>query len=80
MKLQGVVKFMNATFGQKKDGGEWRRIKLLDEDGEEFFVAFVDEEIYASVQGLPKKTPVQLTLDLVPGQKYFSVVAIEPVD
>lgn len=80
MKLQGVVKFINVVAGQKKDGGEWRRIKFLDEDGEEFFVAFVDEEAYESVQGLPKKTPVQLTLDLVPGQKYFSVVGIEPVN
>lgn len=80
MKLQGIAQFINAVAGQKKDGGAWYRIKFLDDDGEEFFVAFVEEDTFRSVQGLPKKTPVQLTLDLVPGQKYFSVDGIETLD
>lgn len=76
MKLTGESMFVSARAGQK-NGKEWHMLKFLDEDAEEFFTAFVDETLFGQFQTLPKHTPVLLTLNLVPGQKYFSLESVE---
>ena len=76
MKLTGESMFVSARAG-KKNGKEWHMLKFLDEDAEEFFTAFVDETLSRQFQILPKHTPVLLTLNLVPGQKYFSLESVE---
>lgn len=77
MHLKGISEFISVTFGKTKDGREWCRVKFLDEEADEFFISFVDADIYNSLRELPKKTPVQLTLSLVPGQKYFKIESVE---
>ncbi len=76
MRLTGESMFVSARAGQK-NGKEWHMLKFLDEDAEEFFTAFVDETLSRQFQKLPKHTPVNLTLNLVPGQKYFSLESVE---
>ncbi len=76
MKLTGESMFVSARAGQK-NGKEWHMIKFLDEDAEEFFTAFVDETLFEQFQTLPKHTAVMLTINLVPGLKYFSLESVE---
>ena len=78
MRLTGESMFVSARAGQK-NGKEWHMLKFLDEDAEEFFTAFVDETLSRQFQKLPKHTPVNLTLNLVPGQKYFSLESVEAI-
>lgn len=79
MTLSGEATFVSARTGEK-NGKQWNAIKLLDEQGEEFFTCFVSEQIFENFQGLAKHTPVFLTLNLVPGQKYFSLESVEILD
>lgn len=71
--------FVSARAGNK-NGKAWHMSKFLDEDAEEFFTAFVDETLFEQFQTLPKHTPVLLTLNLVPGQKYFSLESVEIIE
>lgn len=77
MKLQGVAEFISRKSGNKKDGSPWYLIKFLDNTADEFFGAFVEEKMFNSFENVSKRTEVTLTLELVPGQKYFSVVDYE---
>lgn len=79
MQVAGESFFVSAKTGQK-NGKDWFMAKFLDEDADEFFTAFINEDLYRDLQGVAKKTPVVLTLNLVPGQKYFSVETIEIVE
>ena len=76
MKLAGESTYISSRSGQK-NGKEWHMVKFLDEDAEEFFTAFVDENMFKLFEGLPKHSAVVLTLNLVPGQKYFSLESVE---
>lgn len=76
MQVTGESSFVSVKTG-KKDGKDWFMAKFLDDNADEFFTAFIEKELYQELQGMEKKTPVILTLNLVPGQKYFSVESIE---
>lgn len=77
MELQGKAEFISRKSGTKKDGTPWHLLRFLDETADEFFGAFVDEKMFKAFENVSKRTEVTLTLDLVPGQKYFSVVDYE---
>lgn len=79
MRLTGESMFVSARAGNK-NGKDWHMAKFLDEDAEEFFTAFVDETLFEQFQTLPKHTSVILTLNLVPGQKYFSLESAEIIE
>lgn len=76
MTLSGETTFVSARTGQK-NGKSWFAVKFLDDAAEEFFTCFMEEHMFENFQGLPKHTPVILTLNLVPGQKYFSLESVE---
>lgn len=76
MTVSGEALFISAKAGEKNDK-DWFMVKFLDDSNDEFFTSFVTRELYQELQGMEKKTPVILTLNLVPGQKYFSVESIE---
>lgn len=76
MQVTGESSFVSAKAG-KKNGKDWFMAKFLDDNADEFFTAFINEELFQELQGMEKKTPVILTLNLVPGQKYFSIESIE---
>lgn len=79
MKVTGESRFISVKTGQK-NGKDWYAIKFQDEDADEYFTAFVDKSLYTELQGVPKKTGVFLTLNITPGQKFFSVDSIEVLD
>lgn len=79
MRVTGESRFISVKAGQK-NGKDWFMVKLLDENADEFFTAFINEDLYQDLEGVAKKTPVVLTLQLVPGQKYFTVESIEVVE
>lgn len=79
MKVSGESVFISCRTGEK-NGKNWFSAKFLDEAADEFFTVFVSEDLYRELEGVPKKTPVVLTLQLVPGQKYFSLESIEIVE
>lgn len=81
MRVSGEATFKEARHGANpKTGDNWRRIKLLDEDADEIIKCYVDEQIYQCFEGLEKNTPVIVTMDIVPGQKYFNIVQVEVID
>lgn len=77
MKLKGVAEFISKKSGSKKDGSTWHLLRFLDDSADEFFTAFVDEQMFNAFEGVGKRTEVALTLDLVPGKKYFSLIDYE---
>lgn len=79
MLVTGESYFISAKSGLK-NGKEWFVLKFLDESQDAFFSVFTSEDLYRELEGVPKKTPVALTLQLVPGQKYFSLESIEIVE
>lgn len=79
MLVTGESRFISVKAGQK-NGKDWFMVKFLDENADEFFTAFINEDLYRDLEGVAKKTPVVLTLQLVPGQKYFTVESIEVVE
>lgn len=80
MIVTGESLFISAKTGKKKDGEDWYNLKFLDDESDEFFSAFVSGGLYNHFFNVPKKTPVVLTLNIVPGSKYFTVENIEVVD
>lgn len=80
MLVAGETLYISSKQGKKQDGSEWYCLKFLDEALDEFFVAFVEREIFIQFQTLAKRTPVTLTLNLVPGSKYFTIENIEILD
>lgn len=79
MFVLGECFFISAKAGKKNDK-DWYMLKFLDEDADSFFTAFVDRKFYDELLGVPKKTLVKLTLNLVPGEKFFTVEDVEVVD
>lgn len=77
MELTGKAKFIRAQSGTKKDGTPWYGLKFLDDDQDEFFMAFTEERMFTKCEGLAKSTPVELTISLVPGRKYFTLLHLE---
>lgn len=77
MKLQGVLKYLSQRTGTKKDGTSWYQLKCLDESSDEIIVMFVTEQLFNEFSRVERKAEVTVTLDLVPGQKYFSLVDFE---
>lgn len=79
MRVTGESRFIAVKTGQK-NGKDWFMAKFLDENAEEFFTAFINAELFRALEGVSKKTPVVLTLELVPGQKYFTIESIEAIE
>lgn len=79
MLVTGESRFVSVKTGQK-NGKDWFMAKFLDENADEFFNVFINKDLYQDLEGVAKKAPVVLTLNLVPGQKYFSVESIEIVE
>lgn len=78
MRLTGESVFVSAISGtSQKTGKAYCRVKFLDEQADEFFTAYVDASMYESLMEFKKHTPVILTLNLVPGQSYFTLESIE---
>ena len=77
MKLTGECNYISSRMGTKKDGSEWFSSKFLDDDSDEFFTVFHEQDLFNQLSKLPKRAPVLLTLNLVPGQKYFNLERIE---
>ena len=76
MNVTGETSFVSVKCGNKNDK-HWYMAKFLDNDADEFFTAFIDKDLYADLEGVEKKTPVVLTMNLVPGQKFFTVESRE---
>lgn len=77
MYLTGESQFIASKQGKKKNGDDWYSLKFLDEAKEDFFVAFVDEDTYQQYANIKKGTPVQLTVEMLLGSKYFDIKNIE---
>lgn len=77
MRLTGESMYISSKTGKKKDSSDWFSSKFLDDESDEFFTVFLEEDLYHQLSQLPKHTPVMLTLNLVPGQKYFSLENVE---
>lgn len=79
MLATGESKFISARSGEK-NGKLWFMIKFLDDSADEFFTAFVDQSLYEQFQGIAKHTPVVLTMNIVPGQRFFTLESVEIIE
>lgn len=79
MLVAGETLYISNKTGSKQDGTSWFNLKFLDESMEEFFVVFVEENIFNRFQKVAKRTPVVLTINIVPGSKYYTLENIEIV-
>lgn len=79
MRLDGECIFSGVREGVKKDGKPWFSSRYLDNDADAFFTIFIDEALYRELLKVPKRTPVLLTLNLVPGQKYVTLENVEVI-
>lgn len=79
MDLTGESLYISLRTGVKRNGESWFNAKFLDDSADEFFTLFVPEEVGRYLQTLPKKTPVILTMELVPGKNYVKFVALEVI-
>ena len=77
MHLRGVATYKSRKDGVKKDNTPWYVLRMLDDDADEFFGIFVDEDTYENFANISKHTSVKLTIDLIAGKKYFSLVDYE---
>ncbi|WP_075721085.1 hypothetical protein [Roseburia sp. 499] len=78
MIVTGEALYTSRTSGtSKRTGKPYFSIKFLDENAEEFFQCFVEQELFDAFDGIEKKTPVLLTLNYVPGSKFFSLESLE---
>ena len=77
MKLTGESLFISASTFKGKKKQELYACKFLDEDGDEFFTLFTSEELFAEFEGVPKRTPVVLTMELIPGKTFVKLVSVE---
>ena len=79
MVVTGEAKYISGKTGTKQDGTPWFMLKFLDDHSDEFFTAFVCAELYEDMQTCKKHTPVILSMNLTPGQKYFTLEAVEVI-
>ena len=78
MKLTGEAIYVSRMAGtSKRTGKQYCAIKFLDELAEEFFSVFVEQELFDAFDGVEKKTPVMMTLNLLPGTKFYSLESLE---
>lgn len=77
MKLTSESLFISASTFKGKKKQELYACKFLDEDGDEFFTLFTSEELFAEFEGVPKRTPVVLTMELIPGKTFVKLVNVE---
>lgn len=80
MKVTGEAEFVSSKTGTKGDGSTWNMLKFLDDESDEFFTAFVNDDVYKQMMLCPKHTAVVLTLNITPGKKYFRVETIEIIE
>lgn len=73
MKLKGETTYISQKSGTSKTGKDYFVLKFLDEEAEEFFSCFVTEEMFRQFEVVGKNTTVTLTLNLVPGSKFFEL-------
>lgn len=77
MNVSGESIFISASTFQGKKKQDLYACKFLDEDGEDFFTLFTSEELFAEFEGVPKRTPVVLTMELIPGKTFVKLVNVE---
>ena len=64
MNVSGESLFISAsTFQGKKK--------------QDLFTLFTSEELFAEFEGVPKRTPVVLTMELIPGKTFVKLVNVE---
>lgn len=80
MFLTGKAKFVSRNTGTSKKGNPFNMVKFLDGEDDEFFTAFVEESIFRLFDEVKKGDEMSLTLKLVPGKSYFSLVDAEVLD
>lgn len=81
MKVTGEAVYTSRMSGtSKKTGKPYFSLKFLDEEAEEFFQCFVEEALFQKFDGVEKKTPVLLTINYVPGSKFFSLESLELIE
>mgnify|MGYP004466843113 CR=1 len=77
MRLVGKCRFIFASTFKGKKKQDLYACKFLDEDGDEFFTLFTSEELFAEFDGVVKRTPVVLTMELIPGKTFVKLVNVE---
>ena len=77
MTLSGKCRFILASTFKGKKKQDLYACKFLDEDGDEFFTLFTSEELYAEFEGVSKRTPVVLPMELTPGRTFVKLVHVE---
>ena len=77
MRLVGKCRFIYARTFKGKKKQDLYACKFLDEDGDEFFTLFTSEELFAEFDGVVKRTPVVLTMELTPGSTFVKLVNVE---
>lgn len=77
MKLTGESLFISASTFKGKKKQDLYACKFLDEDGEDFFTLFTSEELFAEFENKAKRTPVVLTMELIPGKTFVKLVSVE---
>ena len=77
MNVVGQSIFIAASTFKGKKKQDLYACKFLDEDGDEFFTLFTSEELYAEFEGVAKRTPVVLTMELTPGKTIVKLVNVE---
>ncbi len=77
MNVVGRSIFIAARTFKGKKKQDLYACKFLDEDGDEFFTLFTSEELYTEFEGVAKRTPVVLTMELTPGKTFVKLVNVE---
>lgn len=77
MNVSGESIFISASTFQGKKKQDLYACKFLDEDGEEFFTLFTSEELFEEFENVAKRTPVILTMELIPGKTFVKLVSVE---
>lgn len=77
MNVSGECRFISASTFKGKKKQDLYACKFLDEDGDEFFTLFTSEELFAEFEGVAKRTPVVLTMELTPGKTFVKLVNVE---
>lgn len=80
MTLSGECLIISARRFKGKKGQELFAIKFLDEEGEAFFTLFTTEELFEKFEGVAKRTPVVLDMEITPGQTFVKLLNIEIIN
>lgn len=77
MILSGNTKFISKSTGTSKANKPFYMAKFLDDDNDAFFSIFVDETLFQLFEDVKRGDTMRLTLNLTPGNKYFSLIDAE---